>query len=186
MRPLWRCDGGIIARLRSQPIVIAVTAWLFAVWHKRCIMGVGPQSVILKASDAMQAGLVETGTKRYVHARNTLFCEDSENAGVFLVVKGRVRMSLRGNPSLDRLFVRGALLGLPSSFTGMPYSLTAIAITGADVVNVARTEFLRLMGERPDLCLEATEMLGREMTFIQAARRSVEGRSLSRRPLPVT
>ncbi len=70
---------------------------------------------------------------------------------------------------MDRLFGGGSVLGLPSSFTGRPYSLTATAVTGADVVHVAQRDFLRLMRERPDLCREATETLGREMTFIQAA-----------------
>ena len=59
------------------------------------------------------------------------------------------------------------MLGLPSSFTGRPYTLTAI--TEADVVHVAREDFLLLMLERPDLCREATEILGREMTFIHSA-----------------
>jgi CRP-like cAMP-binding protein len=70
-------------------------------------------------------------------------------------------MSVRSLPRLDRLFGSGSVLGLPSSFTGRPYTLTATAITEADVVHVAREDFLLLMLERPDLCREATEMLGR-------------------------
>jgi hypothetical protein len=34
---------------------------------------------------------------------------------------------------------------------------------------VAQDDFVRLMRERPELCREATEMLGREVTFIQSA-----------------
>jgi CRP-like cAMP-binding protein len=78
-------------------------------------------------------------------------------------------MSVKSLPRLDRLFGSGSLLGLPSSFTGRPYTLTATAITEADVMHVSREDFLLLMLERPDLCGEATEMLGREMTFIQSA-----------------
>jgi CRP-like cAMP-binding protein len=58
---------------------------------------------------------------------------------------------------------------LPSTFTGLPYSLTATAVTDATVVQVTQEDFLRLMRERPELCREAAEMLGREVTFIQSA-----------------
>jgi CRP-like cAMP-binding protein len=78
-------------------------------------------------------------------------------------------MSVKRLPRLDRLFGSGSLLGLPSSFTGRPYTLTATATAEADVIHVSREDFLLLMLERPDLCGEATEMLGREMTFIQSA-----------------
>ena len=37
------------------------------------------------------------------------------------------------------------------------------------IVHLPREEFLQLMRERPDLCREATDMLGREVTFIQSA-----------------
>jgi CRP-like cAMP-binding protein len=78
-------------------------------------------------------------------------------------------MSVKRLPRLDRLFGSGSLLGLPSSFTGRPDTLTATATTETGVMHVSRGDFLLLMLERPDLCGEATEMLGREMTFIQAA-----------------
>ena len=146
-----------------------VTAWRDGTWHKRCIMNVGEQSLILKASDALKASLVEIGKKRHFPVTSTLFREDGDNAGVFLVVNGKVSLNMTRMPGLDRLFGSGSLLGLPSSFTGRPYSLSAIAVTKADVVHVAQGDFLSLMRERPNLCGEATVMLGREMTFIQSA-----------------
>jgi CRP-like cAMP-binding protein len=61
------------------------------------------------------------------------------------------------------------VLGLPSTFTGHPYSLTATAVTTVEVMYVPQEAFVRLMRERPELCREATEMLGREVTFIRSA-----------------
>lgn len=61
------------------------------------------------------------------------------------------------------------MLGLPATFTGRPYSLTAVTLAESEVMHVPRKQFLKLMGERPDLCLETTEMLGREVAFIQSA-----------------
>jgi len=164
-----RQRGGTAFQFWSPALVTGVTARLGGIWHKRCIMSVGEQSTILEASDVLKACLVETGTKMHFSETSTLFCEAGENAGVFLVVGGTVRMSVKNLPGLDRLFGSGSVLGLPSTFTGRPYTLTATAITDGDVVHVLREDFLRLMFERPDLCCEATEILGREMTFIQSA-----------------
>ena len=146
-----------------------VTAWRDGTWHKRCIMNAGEQSLILKASDALKASLVEIGKKGHFPVTCTLFREDGDNTGVFLVVNGKVSLSMTRMPGLDRLFGSGSLLGLPSSFTGRPYSLTAQAITDAEVLHVASEQFLQLMRGRPELCSETTGMLGREVTFIQSA-----------------
>jgi len=130
---------------------------------------VGPRANILKASEKLQSSLETAGSKKHYPAAHALFCEDGQNAGVFLVRKGKVRMSVRNLPELDRDFSAGSLLGLPSSFTGRPYSLTAVTLVESDVVHVTRDEFLVLMHDRPELCREATDMLGREVTFIQSA-----------------
>jgi CRP-like cAMP-binding protein len=130
---------------------------------------VGAQSRILKASDVLRANLTQAGKQEYFAAQNALFREDDGNIGVFLIVKGKVCLSVRNVPKLDRLFGRGSVLGLPSTFTGRPYSLTAIAVAESEVVHVSPEEFLQLMRDQTELCREATEMLGREVTFIQSA-----------------
>jgi CRP-like cAMP-binding protein len=114
-------------------------------------MSVGAQSLILKASENLKACLVEIGTKKHLPTTDILFLEDDENAGVFLVVRGKVCLSMESMPKLDRLFASGSLLGLPSSFTGRPYTLTATAMTEAAAVHVTRKDFLCLMLKRPDL-----------------------------------
>jgi len=130
---------------------------------------VGARANILKASEKLQSSLETAGSNRHYPAAHALFCEDGKSAGVYLVRKGKVRMSVRNLPELDRDFAAGSLLGLPSSFTGRPYSLTAVTLVESDIVHVPRDEFLVLMRDRPELCREATDMLGREVTFIQSA-----------------
>jgi CRP-like cAMP-binding protein len=130
---------------------------------------VGAKANILKASEELKSSLVAAGKSRHCPAAQVLFREDQKNAGVYLVCKGKVRMSVRGLPNLDRDFAAGSLLGLPSTFTGHPYSLSAVTLAESEVVHVPREEFLELMRERPELCREATDMLGREVTFIQSA-----------------
>jgi CRP-like cAMP-binding protein len=139
------------------------------VWHKCYMKSVGVKSNILKASDELKASLESTGRRHELPSAHVLFGEDGETAGAFLVLKGKVVMGIRNLPELDRVFSAGSLLGLPATFTGRPYSLTAVTVVQSDIVHLPREEFLQLMRERPDLCREATDMLGREVTFIQSA-----------------
>jgi CRP-like cAMP-binding protein len=124
---------------------------------------------MLAASEDLRSCLEAVGTRQHFDADQFLFQEESTNTGVFLIVRGKVRMSVKGLPKLDRLFPAAAILGLPSTFTGHPYSLTAQTLTDSDIVHVTQEAFVQLMRERPDLCSEATQMLGREVTFIQGA-----------------
>jgi len=130
---------------------------------------VGSQCNILKASSELKSELQGLGRQERFFLSQALFREDDSNTGVFLLLSGKVCMSVKGLPKLDRMFSAGSLLGLPSTFTGHAYSLTAIAVTESDALHVAPEDFVRLMRERPELCREATEMLGREVTFIQSA-----------------
>ncbi len=130
---------------------------------------VGGRANILKVSERLKASLQAAGSKERYAAAHVLFHEDGDSVGVFLLCTGKVRMSVRNLPNLDREFDAGSLLGLPSTFTGRPYSLTAVTLTESNVLHVPSNEFLALMRERPELCREATDILGREVTFIQAA-----------------
>jgi CRP-like cAMP-binding protein len=130
---------------------------------------VGAQCSFLSASTELNDNLRSVGTRERFSAGQFLFREGQDNAGVFFLLTGKVLMSVYGLPKLDRLLAAGSVLGLPSSFTGHPYSLTAQAIAETDVVHISQAVFLDLMRERTELCRECTEMLGREVTFIQAA-----------------
>ena len=130
---------------------------------------VGVRCGFLKASVALKTSLIAIGNKEHFAADEFLFHEDDENAGVFLLVRGKVMMNVRSLPKLDRIFSAGSVLGLPATFTGRSYSLSAIALTDAELVHVPAEAFLQLMRECPELCGETTGMLGREVTFIQSA-----------------
>ena len=130
---------------------------------------VGAQCNFLKASPGLRAALKASGEIEHFSVEQNLFHEDHTNRGVFLLLRGKVRMGIKGLPKLDRLLSAGAVLGLPSTFTGHNYSLTAQALTDVEAVHVLQATFLQVMKEQPELCREATEMLGREVTFIQSA-----------------
>ena len=130
---------------------------------------VAAQCSFLKASADLKAALEPVGSRECFSNSQVLFREDDGNSGVFLLLRGKIRMGVKGVAKLDRLFPAGSLLGLPSTFTGHNYSLSAQAVTDVEVVHISQASFLKLMRERSELCREATEMLGREVTFIQSA-----------------
>jgi CRP-like cAMP-binding protein len=130
---------------------------------------VGTKSNILKVSSNLKKSLVTAGVVEHYNSDHHLFDVDQKNQGVYLVLKGRVCLSVKDLDKLDRVFSPGSLLGVPATFTGHPYSLAAVAVTDAEVLHVDRTAFLDLMTEQPELCREATDMLSREVSFIQSA-----------------
>ena len=130
---------------------------------------VGPKANILKVSAKLKASLLGAGTLESYPAKSTLFHIDQEAAGVFLVMKGKVCLSLPDLPKLNRVFASGSLLGLPATFTGHNYSLDATTVSEAEILHVGREAFLQLMAGRPEFCREAADILSREVSFIQGA-----------------
>ena len=126
-------------------------------------------SNILTASAELCRCLEVGGQAEHLPRAHVLFRVDDSNAGVFLVRRGRVALQVKDLPRLDRVFSAGAVLGLPSTFSGSPYSLTAVTLADSDIVHVQREVFLQLMRQQPVLCREAINMLSREQFFIQAA-----------------
>jgi len=130
---------------------------------------VGAKANILKVSSKLKKCLSGAGVLERYPSEHHLFEVDQENHGVYLVVKGKVRLTVQDAQQLDRVFSAGSLLGVPATFIGRPYSLAAVAVADAEVLHVERQAFLDLMAQHPDLCREATDMLSREVSFIHAA-----------------
>ena len=130
---------------------------------------VGSHTNMLKVSNKLKMSLVNAGTLERYASKAVLFEVDEESRGVYLVLKGKVCLSVKDFHKLDRTFSAGSLLGVPATYTGHTYSLAAEAVTDAEVLHVERKTFLDLMSEQPDLCRETTDMLSREVSFIQAA-----------------
>lgn len=130
---------------------------------------VGTNTNILRVSSSLKKSLETAGVIERYASNHCLFELDQENLGVYLILKGKVCLTVKDMARLDRVFSTGSLLGVPATFTGYPYSLEAVTVTDAEVLHVERQAFLDLMTQKPELCREATDMLSREVSFIQAA-----------------
>lgn len=126
-------------------------------------------SKTLQAPIDLQRALKQVGKTEHFCCGSTLFHAGDGNTGVFLVCDGRVCLQVPGAPHFDRTFSAGSILGLPSTFIGKPYSLTAVCVTDCEVAHAGKKEFLDLMSRHLDLCREATEILSREVAFIFSA-----------------
>jgi CRP-like cAMP-binding protein len=160
---------------------------------------VGSLSKTLLAPADLRRALKDAGkTDRYPRG-SILFRAGDKNIGIFFVRSGRVCLEVPGAPHFDRIFPTGSILGLPSTFIGKPYSLTAACLTDCEVARVGKKQFLELMTRRLDLCRKATDILSREVTFLFSAlgeraceiridrstKASASARSRQKRAIPV-
>lgn len=100
-----------------------------------------------------------------------LFRRGDPGVGVFLIRKGKVSLRLErvGDLLQSRTLGRGSLVGLPATFTGATYSLTAEVTEDAELDFVARDDFLALMGKDPHICLQAMNLLSIEIASLRSA-----------------
>jgi CRP-like cAMP-binding protein len=90
--------------------------------------------------------------------------------GAFLVRSGRVKMTLdhsRLYPS--RSLGRGSIIGLPATFSGEPYSLTAKAECDCTLDFIPRARLLDLLRRKPKLGFPLVRMLGEEISQMRKA-----------------
>jgi len=91
-----------------------------------------------------------------------LFGEGQEPRGVFLVCKGRVKLSMtssEGKTLILRIASPGEILGLNATVSGRPYELSAETLYPCQVNFVKREDFLNFLREQGEACLHAAEQL---------------------------
>ncbi len=116
---------------------------------------------------------VELETKLLGKAKNItkqagafLFNQGDEGTGVYILNKGRARLTLRspdGKIHLEEIVGRGGLLGLPAAISGSPYSLSAEVLSDAELAFLTREELVGLMQSDVSLSLKLVELLSQEV-----------------------
>jgi CRP/FNR family cyclic AMP-dependent transcriptional regulator len=100
-----------------------------------------------------------------------LFHQGQAADGVFVVRRGKVRLSAWSYDGDERLPYRtagsGYVLGLPALFSGQPYSLTAEALEESVLGKVERQAALDLVRRRLNLCMQAADLLAREVRSLR-------------------
>ena len=83
--------------------------------------------------------------------------------GAFLIRAGQVKLSLGGGVFPPRILGSGNVIGLPATFSGEPYSLTAKAARDCRLDFVPRRKLLNLVHRKPELGFQVVRMLSEEI-----------------------
>lgn len=93
-----------------------------------------------------------------------LFVEGQDSRGVFVLCKGKVKLSLcagDGKIFILKVAQAGDLLGISATISGKSYEATAETIEPSEVSFIKREDFLRFLKANPDACFRVAEQLGR-------------------------
>ena len=91
-----------------------------------------------------------------------LFVEEEDPRGVFVLCKGRVKLSItssEGKALITRIAGPGEVLGLNAAVSGKPYELTAETLEPCQVNFVRREDFVRFLGQHGEASLRAAQQL---------------------------
>ena len=95
-----------------------------------------------------------------------LFRQGEIPAGLYILNQGELTLTMTspsGEQVMQMLASAGSLLGLPGLISGEPYTLTAVARSGACLSFVSRDDFTSLMQTNPLMALKILEVLAAEV-----------------------
>jgi len=101
-----------------------------------------------------------------------LFLQGDEPAGVYLLWSGHAALSMTsifGKVVLHVNVGPGSILGLPGVVSNMPYSLTAVAESGAEVGFVSSEYFSAMVYADPSLSSRVLQLLAAEVQNARTA-----------------
>jgi CRP/FNR family cyclic AMP-dependent transcriptional regulator len=97
-----------------------------------------------------------------------LFVEGQAPRGVFVVLRGRVKLSVSsrdGRTLILRIAEAGEVLGISACVSGSAYEATAETLEGSEIAFLKRADVIRLMQNHNDLALWLAESLSKEYSF---------------------
>jgi len=113
-------------------------------------------------------------------ANATLFVEGQVPRGVYLLCKGRVKLTMTsadGKAIIPHIAEPGEVIGLNSAISGTPYELSAETLEPCQVNFIKREALLRLVREHPEISAHVTRQVSRDY---QAACFQIRSLGLSR------
>jgi CRP-like cAMP-binding protein len=104
--------------------------------------------------------------------KNTvLFQRGDKPSGVYLIRSGQVSVGLDCDNCVypARILGPGAIVGLPASVSGNPYSLTANVVDDSELAFVPRDAVVACLKKNPTFCFQVMDILSDEIAEIRAA-----------------
>lgn len=125
-----------------------------------------------KVSPALIAAFREKAVKVSCPNTQVLFNAGEQGDCVYLLLTGEVVLLLPLT-SMDSMGFRaqsGSFVGLPAAFSNEPYSMTAVALKGAELGVMSRDKFCELIATDAKLSFDVLRILAAET---RAARRAI-------------
>jgi CRP-like cAMP-binding protein len=132
--------------------------------QERSLVPLDP-TAFLADPDLIRA-LSEHATPIVCDTDRILFQQDDPAVGLYILLEGEATLSMtsqNGQTILSGEARDGSLLGLPGLISNQPYSLTAVAHSGARVSYLGRPEFTTLMESNPPLAFKILQVLAAEV-----------------------
>jgi len=126
----------------------------------------------LRVLPELKDRLAEVGVVVVKNKGTVLFRVGDEVTGVFLLQKGEIQLRNACDERVygNRIVSAGAVIGLPATLSGRPYSLTAEVTKDARLAFVPREVMVRLLKDNPNLSLEVMRLLSEEINVMRAAK----------------
>ncbi len=109
-----------------------------------------------------------------------VFLEGQKARGIFIVCRGRVKLSTsctHRRTTILKIAAPGEILGLPEMVKAIPYDATAEALEPCQLSFISREAFAQFMLEEPGMCFRLARYLSRDC---QTAYRLIRSLGLSR------
>lgn len=108
----------------------------------------------------------DRGESGFCPAGSILFLEGQPPEGVYLLCEGQLELSIRSSKGAKlvlQVIGSGRILGLSAAVSGRPYEATARALTPCRFSFIKRDEFLRLLSQDPQICLQVAKLMSSEL-----------------------
>lgn len=117
-----------------------------------------------KLSTGLYSELRNAGTPIFKRKGSVLFRVGQPVRGAYLIRSGQVKMKLEhAGLYPSRTVGSGSVIGLPATFSGEPYSLTAEAKMDCNLDFIPRARLLSLLRRNPRLGFQIVRMLSEEI-----------------------
>lgn len=133
-------------------------------------MNLDPSAFV--ADPVLIEGLEKQSTPISCREERILFSQGDEPVGLYVLKSGPVTLTMTSPAGKELISVQaadGSLLGLPGLIGNEPYTLNAIAHTGAELSFLTRDSFADLMRTDPMLALKVLQVLAAEVRSARSA-----------------
>lgn len=120
---------------------------------------------------------LENGPEKIRKRKDAVLFRRGDTAhAMYIVLAGKVSLDFGVDSSIARGYGRGALVGLPATLSGRPYSMTATVTEDAVLGYWSRNALECLLRERPQYYRELLDILGERLAENQKLARALLNR----------